>query len=160
MRASSLEHGVFRGFTGRATPGESSSTMRWQPGEAPPLFTPAALEAGAWLCRQYADAYAIPIVRIESWSQLRSEAVPQGFIGHEDTANGVKLGKTDPGVAFPWPQFLRMVDDAAEPPMLSYREGAVKSVYARRSANYHYWVERRYQGNSEYHTIKFPRRDR
>ncbi len=99
-------------------------------------------------------------MRIESWSQLRSEAVPEGFIGHEDTANGVKLGKTDPGAAFPWTTFLDMVRDAAEPPMLGYREGAVKAVYARNSINGHYWVERRYQGGSEYHTIKFPRRDR
>jgi|ETNmetMinimDraft_35_1059890.scaffolds.fasta_scaffold00380_13 hypothetical protein len=82
-------------------------------------FTDESLLAGAWLCRQLTDQYDIPIVKISNWSQRRDSAVPEGFLGHEDTANGVRSGKTDPGSLFPWPRFLQMVRDAEVPPLSS-----------------------------------------
>jgi hypothetical protein len=53
LRASSLEHGVFRGFAGRATAGESSSTMRWQPGEAPFAYALPESRSDAFLLQTF-----------------------------------------------------------------------------------------------------------
>ena len=84
-------------------------------GEQPPMFAPATLEAAAWMCRQWCDAFDIPIKRVPYWSQSRELPVPRGFIGHEDLENGRKTGKHDPGPAFPWDDFLAMVDGVPEP---------------------------------------------
>ncbi len=70
--------------------------------------------AAAWLVRQLnaemveLGASPVPYRHVTSWSQLRSETVPRGFIGHEELANGVRLRKTDPGPLFPWERFLAM----------------------------------------------------
>ena len=40
------------------------------------------------------------------WNQLRSEDVPRGLTGHDETANGRRLGKSDPGPNFPWHDFV------------------------------------------------------
>ena len=42
---------------------------------------------------------------IEHWDQLLSEPVPNGMLGHENTLNGVKLHKTDPGDRWDWNKF-------------------------------------------------------
>jgi hypothetical protein len=43
----------------------------------------------------------VPPVWIDEWDQARGQPVPRGHIGHEDLANGKKLGKHDPGHLFP-----------------------------------------------------------
>lgn len=55
--------------------------------------------------------FKVPRQRIEYWDQRRDHDVPQGFIGHEDTENGRKTGKSDPGAQFPWGRFLRLVGE-------------------------------------------------
>ena len=55
-------------------------------------------EAVRWLC----DTYHIPKQRVMDEDQ-------PGIIGHEDTAQGRKGGKTDPGLMFPWNEFLAQV---------------------------------------------------
>ena len=43
----------------------------------------------------------IPPVWIDRWDQVRGAPIPRGHIGHENLANGRKLGKSDPGHLFP-----------------------------------------------------------
>lgn len=63
-----------------------------------------------YLCRQY----DIPPVRILHLVQLG--VPPRGFVGHEDTANGRKTGKSDPGPKFPWTAFLNTLKKRLDPP--------------------------------------------
>jgi hypothetical protein len=86
-------------------------------GEQPPMFTPDSLAAAAWLARHLSDEYDIPLVKIPFWYQLRSDPVPRGLLGHEDTANGKRLGKHDPGPAFNWGEFLKMCRNAYVEPL-------------------------------------------
>lgn len=72
-------------------------------------YTDAAIAAAADLARPIVLAHNIPLVRITYWSQLRDERVPRGFIGHDDTANGRKTGKSDPGAKFPWGRFFQLI---------------------------------------------------
>jgi len=48
--------------------------------------------------------YDFPIVRIPYLEQMG--VPPRGICTHEDSANGRKLGKSDPGPKFPWGSFL------------------------------------------------------
>lgn len=48
--------------------------------------------------------YGFPLTRIPFLTQTGTR--PKGICTHEDSANGRKLGKTDPGPLFPWPTFL------------------------------------------------------
>lgn len=58
----------------------------------------------------------IPAVRIASWSQAVGQEIPRGHIGHEDLANGRRLGKVDPGDKFPWDELMRRLAPAAPVP--------------------------------------------
>lgn len=55
--------------------------------------------------------FVVPRVRVPSWDQRRDHPVPEGFIGHEDTAHGVRTGKSDPGPLFPWARFLTQLQE-------------------------------------------------
>lgn len=87
-------------------------------------YTPASIDALVWLCARLASEYSVPIVHIPSWDQSRRQPVPRGFIGHEETANGRKLGKSDPGPMFPWPAFLQRLGTQAQSPGVSRAEFA------------------------------------
>ena len=73
-------------------------------------FDEATVEACVWLARHCnerivdAGGEPIPAVRIPAWDQ--HQPIPRGHIGHEDLANGLKLGKHDPGFLFPWGRLL------------------------------------------------------
>lgn len=106
---------------------------RYVKGDSDVPFTMATIDAVAWLCNHINDELVrrggdpIPPVRILHWSQKRDEPIPRGFIGHEDLANGVRLGKTDPGVMWPWDDFLMKVGVQIEPisPPISNRTAAL-----------------------------------
>lgn len=91
--------------------------QRWVGGDSDAPFAQETVDAVAWLCRhinrelEEAGGSAIPTTRLASWDQKRSAPIPRGYIGHEDLANGMRLGKTDPGQMWDWPVFLREVGD-------------------------------------------------
>ncbi len=51
----------------------------------------------------------IPTVHLTGWDQSLSRPVPAGHIGHDELANGWKLGKHDPGALFPWDRLLTLI---------------------------------------------------
>lgn len=71
-------------------------------------FTDETIDGLVWLCGHINDeldrigAQRVPAVRIDTWDQTLAAPVPRGYIGHEDLANGERLGKSDPGPQFPW----------------------------------------------------------
>ena len=66
--------------------------------------------AAALLVRDWCDKYGIPKVHVRSQSE-------RGIIGHEETAQGRRAGKSDPGRAFNWDYFMRLVrEETATPP--------------------------------------------
>ena len=67
-------------------------------------FTPAAIDSLAQLVADKARKFSFPIVRIPFLAQ--TGVPPRGICTHEDSANGRKTGKTDPGPMFPWDTFL------------------------------------------------------
>ncbi len=72
---------------------------------------------GTWCAWIRADQRArgqdpVPLVRLGRWRQLRGQPIPRGFLGHEDTQNGVKLGKTDPGPLFDYDRLFAAVRGA------------------------------------------------
>lgn len=82
--------------------------------DAQEAFTERVIDKLVWYVRKRNRDFGleIPVVHITEWSQRRNGDVPAGFIGHDETANGRKLGKTDPGTQFPWDEFLRRVEGA------------------------------------------------
>lgn len=75
-------------------------------------FDPDAIENLIRLCVELVLFYNIPVRRISYLSQVGYS--PGGFVGHEDTANGRKTGKSDPGSKFPWDSFIREVNRRVE----------------------------------------------
>ena len=67
--------------------------------------TKAALETLVKRCAYLCITYDIKPKRIRYLSQEPGD-VPNGLVGHEDTANGKLYGKTDPGNRFPWDWFI------------------------------------------------------
>ena len=73
-------------------------------GQTSEPFTPAAIDSLAQLVADKARKFSFPIVRIPFLAQTGEP--PRGICTHEDSANGRKTGKTDPGPMFPWDAFL------------------------------------------------------
>jgi N-acetyl-anhydromuramyl-L-alanine amidase AmpD len=61
-------------------------------------FTNDQILACAEVCRAYAKDYGIPTVHDFL-----------GFIGHQETPQGIEAGKTDPGNKFPWQGFIALL---------------------------------------------------
>ncbi len=80
-------------------------------------FTQHVIDKLIWYVRKRAADFDldIPAVHLTSWSQRTSADVPTGFIGHDETANGRKTGKSDPGYRFPWAEVMRRVAEKEAP---------------------------------------------
>ena len=76
-------------------------------------YTEACIASFIAYVRPVLQEFNLPATRVLSWDQLTSQPVPRGLIGHEDTANGKRFGKSDPGALFPWARVL--VELAATP---------------------------------------------
>lgn len=81
-------------------------------------FTDHVIDKLVWYIRQRSKDFglAIPAEHITYWSQRTHVDVPTGFIGHDETANGRKTGKSDPGYQFPWDEVLRRVSAPEKAP--------------------------------------------
>jgi hypothetical protein len=55
------------------------------------------------VCAPYVKR-GIPIVRLNHLDL--GQKVPRGFVGHEDTSQGISVGKSDPGNLFNWDEFF------------------------------------------------------
>jgi len=65
-------------------------------------FTNAQLATGAEQVCEWCDKYNIPKERGHYGGTDK-------IMGHEDTPQGIRIGKSDPGPLFPWDRFLAMV---------------------------------------------------
>jgi hypothetical protein len=67
-------------------------------------FSEAAIASAAAFTAEMAARYGFSIERIPFLAQVGMP--PRGIATHEDSANGRKLGKSDPGPLFPWDSYL------------------------------------------------------
>lgn len=68
-------------------------------------YTFEEIDSGAQLVGRWAKQYGFEIIRIpELW---QTGYAPEGLCTHDRSANGRKLGKSDPGPLFPWEEFIR-----------------------------------------------------
>lgn len=86
-------------------------------------FNDFQVRATAWLCRQAQGMYPhIPLVRVFSQNAM-------GIIGHEDSEQGKRHGKIDPGRLWPWDEFMRQVrgeeDDMPNPALIAKLDEAL-----------------------------------
>lgn len=79
-------------------------------------FTDAAIQALADFLRPIVREFEIPLVNVGYWDQRRTAPIPRGFIGHDQTANGRRLGKSDPGALFPYEELFRRIQGAPAAP--------------------------------------------
>ena len=62
-------------------------------------FTLSQLTALEAVCRGYVQDFGVSAVHVTSSGAA-------GFVGHQETAQGIRNGKTDPGSGFPWSAFI------------------------------------------------------
>lgn len=67
-----------------------------------PEFLDFQYKATATIVREWCDVHGIPIRRVMTQNSL-------GIIGHEDSEQGKRSGKTDPGPRWDWDRFMGMV---------------------------------------------------
>jgi len=72
-----------------------------QPASQPP-FTDFQVRAAAEIAARWCFWYGIPV----RWVFSQSDP---GIIGHEDSEQGQRSGKSDPGPQWPWPRFMQVV---------------------------------------------------
>lgn len=72
-----------------------------QPSNCPP-FTDSEVDYTARICAAWCDKYKIPAVHVTDSDQA-------GIIGHEETDQGRRDGKSDPGVKWNWAAFIPKV---------------------------------------------------
>jgi N-acetyl-anhydromuramyl-L-alanine amidase AmpD len=73
-------------------------------------FTPVQISALVTICRGYMVDYGIPAV-------FDPDMTASGFLGHEDSPQGRRVGKSDPGGLFDWPAFLAKLTPQETPYM-------------------------------------------
>lgn len=69
-------------------------------------FTQVQIDALVAVCKGYRDDFGVPAVHAPS-------VLIRGFLGHQETVQGKKSGKTDPGKLFPWDTFITALNPPA-----------------------------------------------
>ncbi len=72
-------------------------------------FTLPQLDALVAVCAGYVTDFGVPIIHC-------ADSHEPGFIGHQETAQGMTYGKSDPGSLFSWPWFITALELAVNPP--------------------------------------------
>ena len=71
-------------------------------------FTLKQMESWAVVARYYVDVFGVAPQHITDISE-------SGFIGHEETPQGIAVGKSDPGSGFMWQAFIAELNAEPEP---------------------------------------------
>jgi len=71
-------------------------------------FTAVQLSQLVTACKHYRDEFGVPV-------RHASNSTEGGFIGHQETVQGRRNGKSDPGHLFPWEWFLSELAPAPAP---------------------------------------------
>lgn len=66
-------------------------------------FTPEQLYALQDVCRGYVQDFHVPAIHVGSSTE-------PGFVGHQETIQGRRNGKSDPGHLFPWLSFIAALE--------------------------------------------------
>jgi hypothetical protein len=74
-------------------------------------FGEASVASAAAFAAEMSARYRFPLERIAFLEQVGEP--PRGIATHEGSANGRRLGKSDPGPLFPWETFLSLAREAA-----------------------------------------------
>lgn len=85
-------------------------------------FTDAQLASLVLVCRGYVEDFGVDV-----WHATSSTI--SGFIGHQETAQGKRDGKSDPGRLFNWDWFIASLEDRPKPPVYT-REQALWAIHA------------------------------
>jgi len=73
-------------------------------------FTELQLAKLVEVCRGYTEDFSVPPFHVSSSIEL-------GFIGHQETSQGRRNGKSDPGHLFPWDWFISRLQGLAPAPI-------------------------------------------
>lgn len=99
-------------------------------------FTDIQLAAGVLVCAAYCKDFGVPARHITDITQ-------DGFIGHEETPQGKRTGKSDPGNLFPWDAFIAHLQEAIAPPAelpsneeAAHAIGFLYAAYYRKEQNF------------------------
>jgi hypothetical protein len=96
------------------------------------------IELALWLPSQ---GIHIAPVHLPPWDQLRAQPVPTGWLGHDETANGIRGGKSDVGNKFPWDRFIDAIDATSVPepdePLSDFAALSLKVIKLERDYNIH-----------------------
>lgn len=67
-------------------------------------FTIKQMESWAIVARYYVEKFGVAAQHITDISK-------SGFIGHQETPQGISVGKSDPGAGFMWQAFISLLED-------------------------------------------------
>lgn len=73
-------------------------------------FDPRTIDRAALVAAEWCKKYAIAPTHLGNITQGGQAPPFTGIVGHDETENGRRLGKSDPGAAFPWPAFITKVN--------------------------------------------------
>lgn len=95
-------------------------------------FTPAQIDALVEVCRGYVEDFGVD-------ARHGTTSTSGGFVGHQETAQGRRNGKSDPGHLFPWDQFIQRLQEPPAPPVgnevvgigTHYTDGSTSEIWAK-----------------------------
>lgn len=77
-------------------------------------YVAVQIDSGAQLVAELSQEIDFPLVYTDHVAQTENPK-PRGITTHRGSANGLKLGKSDPGSAFPYVEFLALAREYAAP---------------------------------------------
>ena len=73
-------------------------------------FTDVQIASLVAICKGYVEDFGVAPAHTSSMNA-------SGFIGHEETPQGIRAGKTDPGRHFDWPRFISLLTEQGDADM-------------------------------------------
>lgn len=107
-RTARVVHDVYQAWHGQED-NDNAWGIELEQGDEADGFTPAQLDSLVRVCCGYIEDFGVAAVHATASTQA-------GFIGHQETAQGRRNGKSDPGRLFPWEWFINALqgDDMSE----------------------------------------------